>query len=206
MCGRTESKLIESRKTSKADFFSISDVLMLSNRLPNGVLEAVIHSEPGLEGCRSEAHRYKVTYLDDLWHCIQLWGSWLFSSVYFISVAQLCLTLWPHGLQHARLPCPSPTPGPCSYSCPSSQWHLQSSHPLLSPSPPAFNLSQRQGLFQRVSYLHQMAKVLEFQLQHQSFQWNIQDWFPLGLTGLISLHSKGLSRVFSRGSPKMTDE
>ena len=66
MCGRTESKLTESRKTSKADFFSIPDVLMLSNRLPNGVVEAVIHSEPGVEGCKSEAHRYEVTYLDDL--------------------------------------------------------------------------------------------------------------------------------------------
>ena len=46
----------------------------------------------------------------------------------------------------------------------------QPSHPLLSPSPPALNLSQHQGLFQRVSYSHQVAKVLEFQLQHQSFQ------------------------------------
>ena len=48
---------------------------------------------------------------------------------------------------------------------------IQPSHPLLSPSPPAFNLSQHQGLFQWVSYSHQVAKVLEFQLQHQSFQW-----------------------------------
>ena len=48
---------------------------------------------------------------------------------------------------------------------------IQSSHPLLSPSPPAFNLSQNQGLFQWVSSSHQVAKVLEFQLQHQSFQW-----------------------------------
>ena len=48
---------------------------------------------------------------------------------------------------------------------------IQPSHPLLSPSPPAFNLSQPQGLFQWVSSLHQMAKVLEFQIQHQSFQW-----------------------------------
>ena len=47
---------------------------------------------------------------------------------------------------------------------------IQPSHPLLSPSPPAFNLSQHQGLFQRVDSLHQVAKVLEFQLQHQSFQ------------------------------------
>ena len=54
-----------------------------------------------------------------------------------------------------------------------------------------------QGLFQWVSSLHQEAKVLEFQLQHQSFQWIIQDWFPLGLTGLISFLSKGFSSIFS---------
>ena len=48
---------------------------------------------------------------------------------------------------------------------------IQSSHSLSSPSPPALNLSQHQGLFKLVSYLHQVAKVLEFQLQHQSFQW-----------------------------------
>ena len=48
---------------------------------------------------------------------------------------------------------------------------IQPSHPLSSPLPPALNLSQHQGLFQWVSFLHQVAKVLEFQLQHQSFQW-----------------------------------
>ena len=47
---------------------------------------------------------------------------------------------------------------------------IQPSHPLSTPSPPTFNLSQHQGLFQRVSSSHQVAKVLEFQLQHQSFQ------------------------------------
>ena len=72
--------------------------------------------------------------------------------------------LWPHGMQHIRPPCPSPTPGV-------SQTHvhwvgdaIQPSHPLSSPSPPTFNLSQHQGLFQRVSSLHQVAKVLKFQL------------------------------------------
>ena len=69
---------------------------------------------------------------------------------------------------------------------------IQSFHPLLSPSPPALNLSQHQGLFQWVSALPQVAKVLEFQLQHQSFKW-IQDWFPLGWTGWISLQPKGPS-------------
>ena len=64
----------------------------------------------------------------------------------------------------------------------------QPSHPLSSPSPPTFSLSQHQVL--------EVSNVLEFQLQHQSFPMNIQDWFPLGWTGLILL-SKGLSRVFS---------
>ena len=76
---------------------------------------------------------------------------------------------------------------------------IQPSHPLLSPSPPTFSLSQHQGLFQWVSSSHQVAEVFEFQLQHQSFQWifRIYPKFPLGWTGWISLQSKGLSRVFS---------
>ena len=81
----------------------------------------------------------------------------------FSSVPKSCLTLCnPMG--------PLPTPGACSSSC-SSSWWCHPSHPLSSPSPPAFNLSQKQGLLQSVSSLHQVAKVLEFQLQHQSFQW-----------------------------------
>ena len=77
-------------------------------------------------------------------------------------------SLWPHGLQHTRLPCPSSTPGACSNSCPLSQWCHPTISPLSSPSPPTFNLSQHQGL-KWVGSLHQVAKVLEF--QHQSFQW-----------------------------------
>ena len=61
---------------------------------------------------------------------------------------------------------------------------IQPSHPLLSPSPPAFNLSQHQGLFQWVCSSHQVAKVLELQLQHV-LPMNIQDWFSLGWTGWI---------------------
>ena len=72
--------------------------------------------------------------------------------------------------------------------------HLILCHPLL---PPAFSLSQHQSLLQWVNSSHQVAKVLELQLQHQSFQW-----FPLGLTGLISLKSKVLSsqRLSFKGS------
>ena len=107
-------------------------------------------------------------------------------------------SLWPHGLQHARLPCPSPTPGVYSNSCPWVGDAIQPSHPLLFPSPPALNLSQHQGVFQWVSSSRQMAKVLKFQLQHPSvLPMNIKDWYPLGWTGWISLQSRGLSRVFS---------
>ena len=94
--------------------------------------------------------------------------------LFIISVVQFTCSgmfesLWPHGLQHARPPCPSPTPGVYSNSCPLSRW----CHPTISSSvfpSRAFNLSQHQVLFQWVSSLHQVAKVLEFQLQHQSFQ------------------------------------
>ena len=72
---------------------------------------------------------------------------------------------------------------------------IQPSHPLLSPSPPAFNPSQHQNLFQWVNSSHQVAKVLE--LQPSVLPMNIQGWFPLGWTGWISLQSKGISRVFS---------
>ena len=77
----------------------------------------------------------------------------------------------PHELQHTRPPCPSPLPGVYSNSCPSSRW----CHPAISSSVVPFsscpNPSQHQGLLQWVNSLHEVAKVLEFQLQHQSFQW-----------------------------------
>ena len=134
-----------------------------------------------------------------------------------VQVSHSVVSLPLHGLQLTRLPCPSPTPGACSNSCPSSQW----CHPTISSSvvPSALNLSQHQGPFQWVSSSHQLAKVLEFQLQHRSvplpflmsqllasggqstevsasapvLPMHIQDWFPLGLTCFISLQSKGLT-------------
>ena len=104
-------------------------------------------------------------------------------------------SLWPHWLQHARLPCPSPTPRACSNSCPLSQW----CHPTISSSVIPFS-SCLQSFPESESFrmnwlftsggqsIGTSASVL---LMH------IQDWFPLGLTGWISLQSKGLSTVFS---------
>ena len=104
-------------------------------------------------------------------------------------------SLRPRGLQHTRLPCPSPTPRACSNSCPSSWW----CHPTISSSVvpcPAFSLSQDQGLFQWVSSSHQVAKDWSF-----SFNISPSDEYS-GLISFrmdvcISLQSKGLSRVFS---------
>ena len=125
-----------------------------------------------------------VSFFSTSYH--MLWCQYvLFSSVQFTH-SVVSDSLWPHGLQHDRIPCPSPTPGAYLNSCPSHGDAIQQSHPLSSPSPPAFHLSQHQGLYQWVSSLHQVAELLEFQLKHQSFL-NIQGWFPLGLTGLISL-------------------
>ena len=76
-------------------------------------------------------------------------------------------SLQPHGLQHSRLPCP----WVYSSSCPSCWWCHTTISSSVVPFSSCLNLSQHQGLFQLVSSLHQVAIVLEFQLQHQSFQW-----------------------------------
>ena len=103
-------------------------------------------------------------------------------------------------MQHSRLPRLSLSPRVCSYSCPFSQWCHPTISSSVAPSPPAVNLSQHQGLFQWVCSLHQVAKVLELQLQHQSFQRTFRTDFRL--TGLTSLLSKGFSRVFHSTSFK----
>ena len=107
-------------------------------------------------------------------------------------------SLWPHELQHTSLPCPSQSPGACSDSCPLSRWY----HPTISSSVTLFSCLQsfqHQDLFQWVCFSHQVAKALDGTSASGSvLPMNIQDWFPLGLTGLISLQFKGLSRIFSQ--------
>ena len=105
-------------------------------------------------------------------------------------------SLRPHGLQHARLPCPSPTPGACSNSCPPSRW----CHPTISSSVFHFSsclqsFSQHQGLSQR-QFFTSGGQSIWVSASASVLPMNIQGWFPLGLTDLISMKSKGLSRVF----------
>ena len=123
-------------------------------------------------------------------------------SVQFSSVAQLCPTLCD--------PMNCSMPGlPVHHQLPEfTQTHvhrvgdaIQPSHTLSSPSPPAPNPSQHQGLFQWVNSSHEVDKVLEFQLPISEFlkiPMSFQDWFPLGWTDWISLQSKRLSSVFSK--------
>ena len=123
-----------------------------------------------------------------------------FSSVQF-SHSVASNSLWPHGLQHASPPCPSPTPRVCSNSYPMSRW----CHPTISssvvPFAPTFNfLSIR--VYSNESVLH-----IRWPKYSASAEWvsasasvlpmNIQEWFPLGWSGWISLQPKGLSRIFS---------
>ena len=118
----------------------------LSGSSSHGILQARILEWASMPSSRGSSHSFQ-----------------------FSSVAQFSLRH--HGLQHARPPCPSPTPRVYSNSCPLNQWcHPTISSPVV-PSPPTFNLPHHQGLLKGVSSSHQVAKVLEFQLQRQSYQW-----------------------------------
>ena len=106
-------------------------------------------------------------------------------------------SLWPHGLQHARLLCPSPTPWVYSNSCPSSQW----CHPTILSSVVPFSSCLQSfpasGSFQMSQFFTSSGQSTWVSASASVLPVNIQDWFPLGWTGWISLQSKGLSRVFS---------
>ena len=111
---------------------------------------------------------------------------------------QLCLSFCdPHGLQHIRLPCPSPSPGACSNSCPLSWW----CHPTISSCVAPFSScpqsSPASGSFPVHWLFASGGQSIGASASASVLPMNIQGWFPLGVTGLISLLSKGLSRVFS---------
>ena len=119
-----------------------------------------------------------------------------FSSVQF-SHSVVSNSLQPHGLQHARPPCPSPTPGACSDSCPSSRW----CHPTISSSVVLFSSHLRSfptlGSFQMSRFFASGSQSIGVSVSALVLPMNIQDWSPLGWTGWISLQSKRHSRIFS---------
>ena len=130
----------------------------------------------------------------------QCW--WLHSLVLnplnqFSSVVQSCATLRPHGLQHARPPCPSPAPRVYSNSCPLSQC----CHPTISSAVVPFSSHLRffpaSGSFLMSQFFASGGQSIGVSASASVLPMNIQDWFPLGWTSWISLQPKGLSRVFS---------
>ena len=119
-----------------------------------------------------------------------------FSSVQF-SHSVMPNSLWPHGLQHTRLPCPSPTPRACLNSCSLSRWNP----PTISSSVINFSSCLRSWpaseSFPRSQFFASGGQRIETSASASVLPMNIQDWLPLALTGLICWQSKGLSRVFS---------
>ena len=130
--------------------------------------------------------------------------------LYITSVPQSCLyikcqfsgsvvseSLQPHGLQHARLPCPSATPRACLNSCPSSQW----CHPTITcfviPFSSRLQSFPASGSFQMSQLFISGGQSIGVSASASILPMNIQHWFPLGWTSWISLQFKGLSRVFS---------
>ena len=130
------------------------------------------------------SREYLIVFYIELFHLLQF------------SCSVMSDSLQPHGLQHVRLPCPSPTPGAYSNSCPQSWW----CHPTISSCVvpfsclPSFSAS---GSFQMNQFFASGGQIISISASTSVLPMNIQDWLPLGLTGWISLQSKGLSRVFS---------
>ena len=123
-------------------------------------------------------------------------GNGLTLSISQLSCSVTSDSLRPHGLQHARPPCPPPTPGACSNSCPSSWW----CHATTSSSVVPFSCLQSflaSGSFPVSQFFTSGGQSIGPSASASVLPMNIQDWFPLGWTGWISLHSKGLSTVFS---------
>ena len=116
---------------------------------------------------------------------------WLFSR----SVMSDCW--WPHGLQHTRLPCPSPSPGACSNSCPSSRWCYPTISSSVIPFSSCLQSFPASGSFLSSQFFASGGQSIGISASASVLPMNIQDWFPLGWTNLISSQYKGLSRVFS---------
>ena len=124
------------------------------------------------------------------------WGEAVSCSCSVISRAQLCDSV------NARPPCPSPAPGACSNSCPLSRWCHPTISSSVSSSPYCSQSFPASGSFPRSQFFASGGQSIR--ASASVLQMNNQDWFPLGLTGLISLLSKGLSRVFSSTTTAVT--
>ena len=147
---------------------------------------------------KSESH-YKNIQIYRRYHVVRLECKSLFLIPFSFQFSRSVLSnsLWPNGRQHARLPCPSPSPRACSTSCPSSRW----CHPIVSSSviPVSFCL---QSFPASGSFFTSCGRSIGASASVSVLPMNIQDWFPLGLTGWISLQPKRLWKVLQHHSSK----
>ena len=118
------------------------------------------------------------------------------SSVQF-SCSVVSEYLWPHGLQHVRPPYPSPTPGVYSNTCTLSRWYYPTISSSVVPFSSCLQSFPGSGSFPMRQFFASGGQTIGVSPSTSFLPMNIQDWFPLGWTGWISLQSKGLSRVFS---------
>ena len=178
-----------------------------SKTLINWNFEKFYEKEEAMRKCIRRTQKYSCPTQANNLVCLQTYllavgRNWLrkkksfhFSSIQF-SCSVVSDSLQPHGLQHRRPRCPSPTPGACSNSSPLSQW----CHPTISSSVIPFSSCLQSfpasGYFLVNQLLVSGGQSIRASASSSVLPINIQDWFPLGLTVWISLQSKGLSRVF----------
>ena len=142
-----------------------------------GHIQSVLNSFYLFLGLRTNEWSFLILY------------KWCKVRIHFVnrSVTVVFDSLWPHGLQHARLHCPPPSPGACSNSCPLRRW----CHPTILSSVVPFSSCLQSfpasGSFQ----MSQFAKSIGVSASTSVLTMNIHDWSPLGWTGWISLQSKG---------------
>ena len=143
---------------------------------------------------------FPMSYISHIYLKLKLIWNWFFHRLQFSSVqfsrSVVSDSLWPHESQHARPPCPSPTPGVHSNSCPLSRW----CHPAILFSVVPFSSRPQSlpasGSFPMSQLFAWCGQSIGVSASASGLPMNIQDWSPLGRTGWISLQSKGLSRVF----------
>ena len=133
---------------------------------------------------------------ENAFHKVSLFKYLCISSVQF-SRSVMSNSLRPHEPQHARPPCPSPTPGAYSNSCPSHQWCHQTISSSVIPFSSCLQSFPASGAFPMSQFFVSGGQNIGVSASASVLPMSVQDWFPLGWTGWISVQSKGLSRVFS---------
>ena len=133
------------------------------------------------------------------WKAHSRWRTWGQKRGFCVqfSCSGMSNSLQPHGLQHTRPPCPSPTPGVYSNSCPLNWWCYSTISSSVIPYSFCLQSFPVSGSFQMSQFFASGGQSIRVSASKSVLPMNVQDWFPLRWTGWISLQSKGLSRVFS---------